>query len=277
MALYINTNIMALDAQRNLGITAQKMARALERLSSGLRINRAADDAAGLAISEKLTSQVNGLSQATRNAQDGISMVQTAEGALNESHAILQRVRELVVQAGTATVSSSDKSQIQQEITQLQAELDRIASTTNYNGTKLLDGTLAGQLLVGANGTTSDYISVSVATTMSSAGLAVDATAVDVTSTTLTTSAMLTSIDSAIGTVSTTRAGLGAVQNRLEHTINSLGVAVENLQASVSRIRDADIAQETSNMVTAQILQQAGTAVLAQANQAPQAALKLLQ
>ena len=276
MGFRINTNVMALNAQRNLNASALTMSKAFERLSSGLRINRAADDAAGLAISEKLRAQIRGLSQASRNAQDGISMVQTAEGALNEVHSILQRMRELVVQAGTATVSAQDKQNIQDEIEAMQSELDRIAAVTDFNGTKLLDGTLTASILVGANGTTDEYIAVNVSQNHDAATLGVDNSAVDVTNSTLTTENMLSAIDAALQTVSQTRSGLGAIQNRLEHTVASLGVAVENLSASESRIRDADIAEETSRLVTAQILQQAGTAVLAQANAAPQSVLSLL-
>ncbi len=273
MSVRINTNVMAINAQRNLAMNQVSMAKVFERLSSGLRLNRAADDAAGLAISEKLSAQVRGLAQASRNAEDGISLIQTGEGALTEQHSILQRMRELVVQAGTATVTSSDKTQIQSEITALQSELTRIANTTAFNGTNLLDGTLSASVLAGANGTTSESITVQLTTAHTSAGLAVDSTTVDVSSSGLTTSAMVTSIDAAITTVSTSRASLGAIQNRLEHTVASLGVAVENLSASRSRIRDADIADETSRLVTFQILAQAGTAVLAQANSASQSVL----
>ena len=273
----INTNVYAINAQRNLGTTGMSMSRAFERLSSGLRINRAADDAAGLAISEKLSAQISGLAQASRNAQDGISMVQTAEGALNEQHAILQRMRELVIQAGTATVTSSDKTQIQSEITALQNEITRIGTVTDFNGTKLLDGTLSASVLVGANGSSAESITVALSTAHTATGLSVSSSAVDVTSSGATTSAMVTSIDAAISTVSTSRSSLGAIQNRLEHTVKSLGVAVENLSASRSRIRDADIADETSRLVTTQILMQAGTAVLSQANSASQSVLSLLR
>ncbi len=277
MSVRINTNVMAINAQRNLAMNQVSMAKVFERLSSGLRLNRAADDAAGLAISEKLSAQVRGLAQASRNAQDGISMIQTAEGALIEQHSILQRMRELIIQGGTATVTSSDKTQIQSEITALQSELTRIANVTTFNGLSLLDGTLSASVLAGANGTSSESITVQITTAHTSAGLVVDSTAVDVTSSGLTTSAMVSSIDAAIATVSTSRASLGALQNRLEHTVASLGVAVENLSGSRSRIRDADIADETSNLVTFQILAQAGTAVLSQANAAPQSVLALLR
>lgn len=277
MSVRINTNVFAINAQRNLSNTSGMMGRVFERLSSGLRINRAADDAAGLAISERLTTQVTGLAQASRNAQDGISLVQVAEGAMAEQHAILQRMRELIIQAGNATVTSSDKGAIQSEIVALQSEITRIGTVTDFNGAKLLDGTLSSSILVGANGTSAESITIQLTTVHSATGLGVSSASVDVTSASLTTASMVTAIDTAIGTVSTSRASFGAIQNRLEHTVKSLGVAVENLSASRSRIRDADIAEETSRMVTQQILMQAGTAVLSQANQAPQSVLRLLQ
>lgn len=277
MSLRINTNVFAINAQRNLSNTGITMGRVFERLSSGLRINRAADDAAGLAISEKLTTQVMGLAQASRNAQDGISLVQVAEGAMAEQHAILQRMRELVIQAGNATVGVSEKSSIQSEISALQAEMSRIGTVTDFNGTMLLDGTLSASVLVGANGAVAESITISLTTVHTATGLGVDAAAVDVTSAGLTTAALVASLDAAISTVSTSRASFGALQNRLEHTVKSLGVGVENLSASRSRIRDADIADETSRLVTTQILMQAGTAVLSQANQSAQAVLGLLR
>jgi flagellin-like hook-associated protein FlgL len=419
VGLYVNSNIGAMNAYRNLSVTNDSMSKSLEKLSSGYRINRAADDAAGLAISEGLRSQIGGLKVAVRNTQDGISVVQTAEGALTETHSILQRMRDLSVQASNdASLNSSAKSNIQSEITQLKAELDRIAGTTSFNGKKLLDGSFTGQnFQVGANA--GETIGVNIATAMGSAGLGVSG--VDVTGTgkyasaaagtaagtvvlstaatgaadgvltmykegaagsnefsganynvqgfrnlsgtvafggksfdlgsvtyadtdtaaqaltklnaaaasafglatgatpfaaatatsmTFTTpanvsgytdaagalsatagdvakatpvytsssgaSAAISAIDTAIGTVSTTRANLGALQNRFEHTINNLNVTVENLTASDSRIRDTDMAQEMTNFTRAQILTQAGTAMLAQANQAPQGILKLL-
>lgn len=274
MGLTINQNIAALNAYRNLSNTQADLSKSLERLSSGFRINRAADDAAGLAISEGLRSQVGGLKVAVRNAQDGISVVQTAEGALTESHSILQRMRDLVVQAGNiGSVGADAKSNIQTEIGQLNLELDRIASTTQFNGTKLLDGTYTaakGIFQVGANG--GETIAVTAITDQSSTGLAVGTVDVSVG----TTAANLTSIDAAIKSVSTTRANLGAVQNRFDHTVKNLNVAVENLSASESRIRDTDMASEMVAFTRAQILNQAGTAMLAQANQLPQSVLKLL-
>ncbi|MER3419184.1 MAG: flagellin [Chloroflexota bacterium] len=395
----INTNIMALNAQHRLAITSLEQAKTLEKLSSGLRINRAADDAAGLAVSEKLRSQIRGTNQAMRNAQDGISMIQTAEGALEEVHSMLQRMRELAVQAANDTYSNEDRKAIDNELQALKTEINAISTRTKFNGKSLLTGALStqldstsqvrsgfvvnatsntsvtavdvsgakagktytftstatglqlsdgtvtqeiadAQLAVAANGSlVLDYNQLGVKITISSvagetaanvkAGLAtrtvVTATGsssanfqigagaggvptgdaiqvafakVDTSATGLNldsalsqfstavnggtfTSAdaqqLINALDSAITTVNDRRGTLGAAQNRLEHTVNSLSVAVENLSASESRIRDTDVAQETSNMVRAQILTQAGTAVLAQANQVPQSALALLR
>ncbi|QWZ08481.1 flagellin [Nocardioides panacis] len=393
MSLRINQNIAAMNAYRNLSVTDGQMAKSLEKLSSGFRINRAADDAAGLAISEGLRSQVGGLKVAVRNTQDGISVVQTAEGALTETHSILQRMRDLAVQGSNdGGLDANAKSNIQSEMGQLKDELDRIAKTTTFNGSKLLDGNYTGTFQVGANA--GETISVGIGSSnkgmdasglgiagvdvtklASGAGTVAAATHADPTSTTagsVTTtsgglnvagaklngsisvggktldlssiqldttvatnaaanvtkinaaldgafgagkvvaststndlkftgsvpasastsdianadvvftgqsgaSAAITSIDKAIQTVSTTRANLGAVQNRFEHTVNNLNVAVENLSASESRIRDTDMASEMVNFTRSQILSQAGTAMLAQANQASQGVLRLLQ
>ena len=387
MGLSINQNIAAINSYRNLSNTQNDLSKSLEKLSSGFRINRAADDAAGLAISEGLRSQIGGLKVAVRNAQDGISVVQTAEGALTETHAILQRMRDLSVQAANDGGLSSDaKGNIQSEMSQLKDELTRIADTTQFNGAKLLDGSFSGKFQVGAN--VGETISVAVGTNMSAAGLKVDG--VDVTTVaagnavaqttasaagtagvvtvaaaknftlsesfddlngtinlsngksldlstvkfdsgstaaqrltavqdavnskfgsgvitvagtatglTFTQAAAptagnladntltgtqatgadlaITTIDNAIKSVSTTRADLGAVQNRFDHTIKNLNVAVENLSASESRIRDTDMASEMVSFTRAQILSQAGTAMLAQANQIPQGVLSLLR
>jgi flagellin len=246
------------------------MSTSLERLSSGLRINRAADDAAGLAISEKMRAQTSGLNQATSNAQDGISLIQTAEGALNETHSILQRMRQLTVQAGNDTNSPKDRENIQKEVTQLQAELTRIADNTEFNTKKLLKADDTVTLQIGANNTQTLKVDLKA----SGAGdLGVDS--IDVTATN-STDTSLTAIDAAIDTVSANRADLGAVQNRLQHTINSLSVAAENSAAAESRIRDTDMAKEMTSFTRSQILQQAGVSMLAQANQAPQSVLKLL-
>lgn len=275
MGFRINTNIEAFTAQRNLQVTSTMFAKSVERLSSGLRINRAGDDAAGLSISEKLRAQIKGLAQAQRNAQDGISMIQTGEGALNETTSILQRMRELAVQASNGTLGSNDRTAISQEVTALQSELDRIESSTKFNGMLLLDGSLSATLQIGANNSTAEQLNVTIGTTsLGATGLGVSA--IDVTTQTG-AQAAIASIDTAINTVATARSKFGAFQNRLEHTIANLGVAQENTVAAESRIRDTNVAEETVSLTKAQILQQAGTAVLAQANQAPNAVLSLLR
>lgn len=283
MSLRINTNVDAFQAQLNLGQTSAAFSKSVERLSSGLRINRAGDDAAGLAISEKLRSQTKGLAMAQRNAQDGISMIQTGEGALNESTSILQRMRELAVQSSNGTLGTSDRTAIGQEVTALQAELDRISSVTKFNGTALLDGSLSTASLtlqIGANGTTNEQVGIvltgSASVAMSSTGLGVGSAAVSLDSQAH-ASASIDLIDTAIQAVSSARAQFGAYQNRLEHTIASLGVTEENLMASESRIRDVNVAEETVNLTRSQILQQAGTSVLSQANQSSQSVLSLLR
>ena len=389
MGLSINQNIAAFNAYRNLSVTQGDLSKSLEKLSSGYRINRAADDAAGLAISEGLRAQVGGLKQASRNAQDGISVVQTAEGALTETTSILQRMRTLTVQASSSgSLNAEARGNIQLEISELKSELSRIAETTQYNGTKLLDGNYAGKFQVGAN--VGEAINVGVGTAMSALGLgvaglsvtagtaltattaqpvigaggagtvttssrdfttvaafdnlngtvsvggrsfdlstvkfaatdttaalrlaavnaqaneALGSTAIEVTAATTTlvftgaagvagesaqdaanravvfsqstgAESGLTAIDAAIKSVSTVRAELGAKQNRLDHTIKNLNVAVENLSASESRIRDTDMAAEMTSFTRSQILSQAGTAMLAQANQIPQGVLSLLR
>ena len=390
MPIFINTNVTAINAQRNLGVTNTKMARALERLSSGMRINRAADDAAGLAISEKMRAQIRGLQQGLRNAQDGISLIQTAEGSLNESHAILQRMRELTTQAGSTTLSTADRSAVGEEILTLRNELDNIATRSRFNGLDLLTGALSvsttstiadiadtdtdtatvtvdvadadagvtynvtstGSAITVTNATTNvahtltaasmgnnasqtlDFSAVGVKLTMAtlvfndgitSGDLATDLNAKTIVttgsgtatfrvgdqttdnvsvsfsdmrsaalgnggandiadlvtnnqsvSTVALADGLLGAVDTAIGHVSTFRAQLGAAQNQMESAVNSLGVSVENLSASESRIRDADIAAVSSELVTRQIMQQAGIAVLAQSNASPQSALALL-
>ncbi|MBB5845152.1 flagellin [Conyzicola lurida] len=378
MGMQINTNVAALNSYRNLSNTQNDLSKSLEKLSSGLRINRAADDAAGLAISEGLRAQVGGLTVASRNAQDGISVIQTAEGALTETHSILQRLRDLAVQAGNDSNNSESRAAITTEATQLTAELTRISDVTNFNGTKLLDGSSASlSFQVGADGAASSQISVSltganvkgvasaltvgaagsqitvatptavtgaqsftvtkggaatVVTTASlgaagsmtsvnevaaalnkdanfktdlvatvdatnkliissktggvvtaatapgtglSVGVAAPAGALDFTNA-AGAAAAITKIDAQISNVSTARAGLGAVQNRFESTINSLNVSKENLAAAESRIRDTDMASEMVSYTRANILSQAGTAMLAQANQSNQGVLQLL-
>jgi len=273
MGLRINQNIAAMNAYRNLSVTDGQMSKSLEKLSSGFRINRAADDAAGLSISEGLRAQIGGLKVATRNAQDGISVVQTAEGALTETHAILQRMRDLSVQASNGgSQDTAAQAAADTEFTQLKNELTRIASTTKFGSQPLLDGTYNGTFQVGANN--GETINVTVGTAMDATGLGVNS---DVLTSTTAANTALTNVDAAIATVSTTRANLGAYQNRLEHTVNNLSVAVENLSASESRIRDTDMASEMVSFTRSQILSQAGTAMLAQANQAPQGVMQLLK
>jgi flagellin len=274
MALVINTNVASLNAQRNLNSTQLMMAKSMERLSSGLRINRAGDDAAGLAISQNMQANIRSMNQAVRNANDGISLVQTAEGALNESSNILQRMRELATQAANGVLSTSQRANIQVEFSNLQQEIDRIAAVTDFNGTKLLDGSLSTgtTLQIGIGTSANDTLSVSIGNANTST-LSVSANFV---STQGAAQSALSAIDSAIQSVSTARGNLGAVQNRLQSTINNLQVAVENTSAANSRIVDVDVAAETANMTKAQILAQAGVSVLSQANQSPQLALKLL-
>jgi flagellin len=304
MSLRINSNIMAMNAYRNLSTTDKSMASSLEKLSSGLRINRAADDAAGLSISQGLQSQIGGLQVAARNAQDGINVVQTADGALNETETILQRMRDLAVQASNSgSQDSSAQSAAQTEFGQLNSELDRIVSTTKFGSQTLLNGSYQGNFQVdsgtgagsqitvdlgstalaslapGTTGTKANASDVGI-TGLNSAGLGLST--LDLTSTVSNNGHSnqaqdtVDQLDDAIKFVSTARATLGAYQNRFDHTINNINVAVENLSASKSAITDTDMAQEMTNFTRAQILTQAGTAMLAQANQAPQGILKLL-
>lgn len=266
MSLRIHNNIEAFNAHRNLESTGARHAKSLERLSSGFRINRAADDAAGLAISEKLRGQVKGLAQAQRNVGDAISLVQTAEGSLNEVHSMLQRVRELAVQFSNGTLSASDKAAITAEVSQLSEDIGRIGRDTEFNGIKLLNGTGTITFQVGAQ----DGQVIAVGT--ASLGSLVTTAAMSLGATT-----DLAEIDAAIGAVSQQRGAFGAVQNRLEYTSNSLSAYEENLMAAESRIRDVDMAKEMATMTKEQILKQAGTSMLAQANQSPQGVLSLLQ
>jgi len=281
MGLRINTNIASLNAQKNLSRSQISLERSLDKLSSGLRITRAGDDAAELAISESLRTQIRGLQQAERNANDGISMIQTAEGALNEVGSILIRMRELWSQsASTESISNAERSFLQNEFASLQSEITRIANATAFGGATLLDGSLsetsnALQFQVGIfNDPAVDRISLSIGNTTAS-GLGIQASDAAISTATSAQSA-LTTIDSAISQVSRLRGDLGAAQNRLQSTINNLQSSTENLSAANSRIRDADIAAETAALTRAQVLQQAGIAVLAQANLSSQAALALL-
>jgi flagellin len=275
MALRINQNIAAQNAYRNLSVNDGQMSKSLEKLSSGFRINRAADDAAGLAISEGLRSQVGGLKTATRNAQDGVSVVQTAEGALTEVHSILQRARDLQVQASNGSNNQSSLDGINAELTSLADEITAIGTRTDFNGVKLLDGAANLKFQVGAN--SGDTLAVDLTgVKLADASQALkDAAAANTGG--LGDTTQIDKINTQITAVSKSRADMGASQNRLEHTINSLSVAVENLSASESRIRDTDMAQEMVSFTKSQILSQAGTAMLAQANQAPQGVLQLLR
>jgi flagellin len=270
MSLRIQNNVEAFNAQRQLVHNSDKLGKAMEKLSSGYRINRAGDDAAGLAISEKLRGQIGGLTQASRNASDAVSLVQTAEGALNEVHSMLQRVRELAVQYKNGTLSSADQTAIQSEVDQLKSEIERIGTDTEFNSIKLLNsGSTTVSFQVGA----SDNQQITVATI--SVGAQVASTVFALSS--ASTQTDIQQIDDAINNVSAARATYGAVQNRLEHTIANLASYTENLTASESRIRDADMASEMVQFTKYQILQQAGTSMLSQANQAPQGVLSLLR
>ena len=268
MSLRVNTNVEAFNAHRNLVGTSAALSKSMEKLSSGLRINRAADDAAGLAISEGMRAQIRGTAQASRNAQDGISLVQTAEGALNEMHSILQRIRELAVQWSNGTLSTSDQAKITAEVAQLTAELVRIRDSSTFNGIALFGAAGAGATVtiqVGANqnldsASNTNRIGVAI-NALGFGGVSMD----------------VAQIDTAITSVSNARSDLGAIQNRLEHAVANLGVYQENLSASESRIRDVDVASEMVNFTRLQILSQSGTAMLAQANQAPQSVLSLLR
>jgi flagellin len=273
----INQNDMAINARNNLSATESRMGKSLEKLSSGFRINRAGDDAAGLVISEALRSQVGGLKVAQRNAQDGVSVVQTAEGALTEVHAMLQRVRDLAVQASNDSNNGEGRDAIQAEITALSDQVTQILTNTEFNGQKLFDATGGASgtftFQVGAN--TADTLDVSLNNLVSSVGDAL--ASINVGSTSASANAQIADIDAIISTVSTERGSLGAVQNRLEHTIKNIAVTAENLAASESRIRDTDMAAEMMEFTRNQILSQAGTAMLAQANQVPQNVLSLLR
>ena len=274
MGLRVNTNIASLTAQRNLGSVTSRLQGNYARLSSGLRIATAADDAAGLGISERMRSQIRSLKAAGRNAQDGISLVQTAEGALSEASNILGRMRELAVQATNGTLSTTDRATIATESDALVSELDRIASSTTFNGVNLLDGTsTTSAIQVGINANETIDVTLQDST---SGTLGVDSTNVDMT-TSAGANTALAAIDTAINTVSTARGNLGASQNRLSSAYASIQSASENLSTAESRIRDVDVAAETADLTRNSILQQAATSVLAQANVQPQLALKLLQ
>ncbi|RNF52352.1 flagellin [Marinomonas hwangdonensis] len=292
MSLYVNTNVSSLNAQRMLNNSGADLDVSFQRLSSGQRINSAADDAAGLQISDRLTSQINGLNQAVRNANDGISLAQTAEGALDETTSMLQRMRTLSIQAANGSNSDKDRVAIQQEVAQLSEEINRVAATTTFGGENLLDGTYQGIFQVGADanqtisftmqsGGTNNSIDYLTNSGFTMSGLSNQASAQVGVSTASVSSvvnaqSMIGIIDTMISAVDSKRAELGAVQNRFSSTITNLSNISENVSAARSRVRDADFAEETAKMTSAQILQQASSTILAQANQRPQTALSLL-
>lgn len=279
MAQVINTNVMSLNAQRNLSTNSASLATSIQRLSSGLRINSAKDDAAGLAISQRMTTQVRGMEQAARNANDGISLAQTAEGALQEISNNLQRIRELAVQAANGTNSSEDKQALQKEVQQLKDEILRVVDNTKFNGTQLLNNTSGTtiSIQVGANAEVEDKIDISLSD-IKTALSGITASGFSVESMTAGSGAtQLDDLDDALQSVNEARADLGAIQNRFSSAIANLQVSSENMAASRSRIQDADYAKETAELTRNQILTQAGTAMLAQAKSVPQNVLSLLQ
>lgn len=271
----LQTNVSALRAQNSLGKTQQTMTKSLQRLSSGFRINNAQDDAAGLAISENLRADIRSLHQAIRNGNDGLSVINVAEGAMNEVGNILVRMRELSVQSASDTLGSTERGYIDQEFTQLRSEIDRIVSSTEFNGQKLIDGTISSAGLDFQIGTENDS-----ASRLNVKLNDVDAQALSLTAVSLDTKSnaqsAMSSIDSAISSLSTQRAKLGAYANRINSTVSNLNVSVENLTAANSRIRDVDVASETASFARSQVLVQAGVSMLAQANAAPQVAMRLL-
>lgn len=275
MALFVNSNISALNAQRQLINSGKSLDTSFQRLSSGLRINSAADDAAGLQISNRLTSQIQGLDQAIRNANDGISLSQVAEGAMDEITTALQRIRVLSVQSQNGINSSGDRLALQKEVSALKTEISRIATTTQFGGVKVLDGSYSSTFLVGANA--GQKISVNIQRTGGGYGASGLNLATLSIATLTGASSALTKIDSAISIIDSKRADLGAIQNRFQSTIRNLSNIVENVSGARSRIRDTDFAKETAELTRSQILQQASTTILSQANQRPQSALSLLQ
>jgi len=275
MAISVVTNVASLRAQRNLNKTANAMTGHIEKLSSGLRINKAGDDAAGSAISSQLTAYEQGLKQANRNANDGVSLIQTAEGAMNEMTGIVQRMRELSVQAANeGTMDSTERGYLDQEFQLLESELDRIVNVTEYNGQKLVDGSVSSgvSFQVGMKNTGNDRISISIANSNStSLGLNDESL-----SSASNAQKAIAALDTALQTINTTRGTLGATQNRLEATMSNLSVMHENMAAGNSRIKDVDVAEESAAFTRSQILSQAGTSMLAQANSLPQSALSLI-
>ena len=276
MALSIFNNVQAMNAHRVLSGTQNEMGRSMERLSSGLRINRAADDAAGLAVSETMRSNIRGQQVASRNAQDGVSLVQVADGALGNVGDMLQRVRDLAVQASNGTLTDAQRSNLDAEVQQVLTEINAVGSNTDFNGIKILAGsvsTAASAVTLQVGSAAGQTIAFTIGT-VSTGDLGVSGIAV---SSAASASAAIASIDAAISTITTNRANLGATQNRLEQTISRLGLMAENLQGAESRVRDADMAQEMIKFTKAQVLQQSGMSMLAQANQAPQSVLSLLR
>ena len=282
MAVVIATNVASLSSQRHLEKNQMSLNKSMTRLSSGLRINTAADDSAGLAISESLKGQTRSLQQASRNAGDGVSLLQTAEGSLNEVSGVLVRMRELAVQSSNGTLTTTQRGSLHQEFTQLRAEIDRIGNSTKFNGISLTDGNLSAGVTfqIGQDNSSSSRLTVSIADSRSAA-LGSSATTARLDDQTVSTSAgaqtALSVIDDAINDITTIRGNMGAAMNRLSVTMTNLATAVENFSAANSRIRDVDVAEETAALTRSQILSQAGISVLAQANQAPQSALSLLR
>ena len=278
MSLFVNTNVSSLNAQRQLFDVSDKLNTSFERLSSGFRINSAADDAAGLQISDRLTSQVEGLNQAVRNANDAISLSQTAEGALSEVTSSLQRIRQLAVQSQNGINSSADRLALQKEVSALRTEISRIATDTQFGSVKILDGNFSAKFLVGANA--GQTISVNLSSTNLGSISGFSATGLGITTNSVATadgaSSLLSDVDAAISGIGAVRADLGALQNRFQSTIRNLSNISENLSSARSQIRDTDFASETAELSRNQIIQQASISVLSQANQRPQTALSLL-
>ncbi|PJJ99543.1 flagellin FliC [Lysobacteraceae bacterium NML91-0213] len=275
MMSVINTNSIALNAQRNLNTNSASLSTTIQRLSSGLRINSAKDDAAGLAISQRMTAQIRGMDQAARNANDGISLAQTAEGALKSIGDNMQRIRELAVQAANGTNNEDDRASLQKEVAQLQEEITRVVENTTFNGTNLLDSAQTISIQVGAGAEAHDKIDITLEniSAIATAVGALDISGIDATG----ADDAIDAIDTNLGTLNDARAELGAIQNRFNSVISNLQTNSENLSASRSRIQDTDYAKETVELTRTQILQQAGTAMLAQAKSAPQSVLSLLQ
>ena len=274
--MIINHNITALNTHRQLGAATNAQSKSMEKLASGMRINKAGDDAAGLAISEKMRGQIRGLDQASKNAQDGISLIQTAEGALNETHDILQRMRELAVQSGNDTNTDDDRAEMQKEVAQLIEEIDRIGKNTQFNTKDILAADQTLDINIGSNSGQALSITWKAQTKATLGEDAVDISGVDI-ATKTGAQAAIDTMDEAIASVSASRSQMGAYQNRLEHSINNLNTSSENLTAAESRIRDVDMAKEMMNQTKNSILAQASQAMLAQANQQPQGVLQLLR